>query len=99
MQQLSGSSGRGGTKIPAMYVDFACLTANRSACSAGPISRDPNIMRAFSCAVAGGGVGSGRTGAVDWPRSLDLGPGTGILRRLFGGKTLGSAVTGGSSGL
>lgn len=59
MQQLSGSSGRGGTKTPAISVLRFRIASSRSALSAGPASREPKIIRAFSCAEAGSAEVSG----------------------------------------
>jgi hypothetical protein len=58
IQQLSGSSGRGGTHTPAIRVLLFSISARRSA---GPASRDPNTTRAFakvsSLSVLGRDVG------------------------------------------
>lgn len=61
MQQLSGSSGFGGTNTPAMTVLFSRSFASFSARSAGPARDDPNITLALSSALdwVGGGVGMG----------------------------------------
>ncbi len=60
MQQLSGSSGRGGTHTPAINVLFFSISDRLSA---GPASREPNTTRAFanlsSLSVVGGDVGGG----------------------------------------
>lgn len=45
MQQLSGSSGLGGTRIPAILVDARSSSLRRSA---GPASREPKTMRALA---------------------------------------------------
>ena len=66
MQQLSGSSGLGGTIIPATLVLAFSISRRRSA---GPASRDPNTTRAlasrssfsvFGSSSAGGGAGGVR---------------------------------------
>lgn len=64
MQQLSGSSGRGGTNTPAMSRLCWRKEASRSARSAGPTSREPKITRAWAwgLAVEGDGVGMGWLG-------------------------------------
>src|SRR5277367_6074498 len=45
MQQLSGSSGRGGTQTPAIKVLFFSIS---DLLSAGPTRREPNTIRAFA---------------------------------------------------
>ena len=48
MQQLSGSSGRGGTSTPAMRVE----AASRRARAAGPARRDPKTTLARAAVAA-----------------------------------------------
>ncbi|TLS21534.1 uncharacterized protein PpBr36_10277 [Pyricularia pennisetigena] len=59
MQQWSGSSGLGGTRTPATILPFSRIFLRRSRRAAGPARGEPNTMRAFSAASAGGGVGVG----------------------------------------
>lgn len=65
MQQLSGSVGRGGTMIPAIFCEAASSSFFRSA---GPASREPKTTRAFasvsSFSVLGSDSGGGGLGEV-----------------------------------
>ena len=45
MQQLSGSTGRGGTHTPATLVECRCISSRRSA---GPARREPKTTRALA---------------------------------------------------
>lgn len=72
MQQLSGSSGFGGTTTPATTLLFARICANRSARSVGPRRREPKTTFALSAPLGsvGGGVGAGGDVPVYYDRQV-----------------------------
>jgi hypothetical protein len=55
-----------------MSVLLSLIAFNLSALSNGPARLDPNIMRAFSCAVAGGAEGKGAGVAAVSTSELEL---------------------------
>jgi hypothetical protein len=103
MQQLSGSSGRGGTMTPAISLLLLRMAANRSARSAGPERLEPKTTRALASAVDGvvsDGVGIGGDEATEAVAVLDSSS-LGLRPRGSAGEGAGASSVvdvGGSSG-